>query len=60
MLVMTKGHTYLNKPGSLGRGFALRMHDLLLPAGIKGLKNVLKSFRKFLENHFNRVYIERS
>ena len=37
MLVVTKGHTYSNKPS---------MYDLLLPPGIKGLIGVLAIFKE--------------
>ena len=33
----TKSHTYLNKHASKAEGF-LRMYDLLLPLGMKGLR----------------------
>ena len=44
MLVVTKRHTYLNKPESFSRRIC--MNELLLPPGIKGLKGVKEIFKE--------------
>ena len=45
MLMVTKEHTYLKKPKALVEGLFLNMHDVLLPAGVKGLIGVLEIFK---------------
>ena len=46
MLVVTIGHTYLNKTGGSELNVYWSMYDLLLPPSIKELKGVLKIFKK--------------
>ena len=45
MLMVTKEHTYLKKPKAFVEGLFLNMHDVLLPAGVKGLIGVLEIFK---------------
>ena len=46
MLVVTKGHTYLNKPASLSWKVSFMYDDFLLPPGAEGLKGVLEIFKE--------------
>ena len=46
MLMVTKEHTYLKKPEVLVKELLLNMHDLLLPAGVKGIIGFLEIFKE--------------
>ena len=45
ILVVKKGHIYLNKPARLSGRFAKYVRPFLLP-GVKGLKDVLEIFKE--------------